>query len=292
MRDFSEQNITEAVIEAFQGAPDPRLRKIMAALIRHLHDFVREVDLTQEEWNFAIDYLTKTGQTCTEKRQEFIMLSDTLGISMLVDAINHRIPTGATETTVLGPFYVQNPPELPLGFDLGSGLKGEPLYVEGFVSSTTGAPVPNAIVDIWQSDAEGYYDVQRDDVSGSRLRGRFRTDPQGRFYFWSIMPISYGIPEDGTTGEMLRATGRHPYRPAHVHFMIAADDHETLITHIFPEGDAYLDSDAVFAVKKSLIREFTKELPGAAPDGTQIDRPWRKLTYNFGLEPLAMERVA
>jgi len=264
----------------------------MAALVRHLHDFVREVDLTQQEWAFAIDYLTRTGQSCTEKRQEFILLSDTLGISILVDAINHRIPTGATETTVLGPFYVQNPPELPLGFDLGSGLKGEPLYVEGFVSSTTGAPVPNAIVDIWQSDAEGYYDVQRDDVSGSRLRGRFRTDPQGRFYFWSIMPISYGIPEDGTTGEMLRATGRHPYRPAHVHFMIAADDHETLITHIFPEGDAYLDSDAVFAVKKSLIREFTKELPGAAPDGTQIDRPWRKLTYNFGLEPLAMERVA
>ena len=292
MRDFSEQNITEAVIEAFQGAPDPRLRKIMAALIRHLHDFVREVDLTQEEWNFAIDYLTKTGQTCTEKRQEFIMLSDTLGISMLVDAINHRMPTGATETTVLGPFYVHNQPEVPLGFDLGRGLKGEPLYVEGLVSSATGIPVPNAIVDIWQSDAEGYYDVQRNDVSGSGLRGRFRTDAQGRFYFWSIMPTSYPIPEDGPVGEMLRATGRHSYRPAHVHFMIAADDHETLITHIFPEGDAYLDSDSVFAVKKSLVREFTKEPPGAAPDGSRMDRPWRKLTYNFGLKPLAMQRAA
>jgi hydroxyquinol 1,2-dioxygenase len=211
---------------------------------------------------------------------------------MLVDAINHRIPTGATETTVLGPFYVHNPPELPLGFDLGSGLQGEPLYVEGSVSSGTGAPVPNAIVDVWQSDDEGYYDVQRDDSSGSRLRGRFRTDSQGRFYFWSIMPNSYPIPEDGTAGEMLRATARHPYRPAHVHFLIAADDHETLITHLFPEGDAYLDSDAVFAVKKSLVREFTKESPGAAPDGSRIDRPWRKLTYNFGLRPLAMQRAA
>ena len=292
MRDFSEQNITAAVVEAFQGTPDPRLKKIMAALVRHLHDFVREVELTQEEWGFAIDYLTKTGQTCTEKRQEFILLSDTLGMSMLVDAINHRIPTGATETTVLGPFYVQNPPELPLGFDLGSGLKGEPLYVEGFVSSTTGAPVPNASVYIWQSDDEGYYDVQRNDSSGSKLRGRFRTDPQGRFDFWSIMPTSYPIPEDGTVGEMLRATGRHPYRPAHVHFMVAADDHETLVTHIFAEGDAYLDSDAVFNVKRSLIREFTKEFPGVAPDGTPMDRPWRKLTYNFGLKPLAMERAA
>jgi hydroxyquinol 1,2-dioxygenase len=290
MQDFSEQNITEAVVEALQSTPNPRLKKVMAALVRHLHDFVREVDLTQQEWNVAIDYLTRTGQI--EQRPEFILLSDTLGISMLVDAINHRAPAGATETTVLGPFYLENQPELPLGFDLGRDLKGEPLYVEGSVSSTTGAPVPNALVDIWQSDDEGYYDVQRNDASGSRLRGRFRTDPQGRFHFWSIMPNSYPVPQDGTVGEMLQATARHPYRPAHVHFMIAANDHETLITHLFPAGDAYLDSDAVFAVKKSLVREFTKEPPGTAPDGSRMDRPWRKLTYNFGLKPLATRRAA
>ena len=291
MRDFGERNITAAVAEAFQGTPDPRLKQVMSALVRHLHEFVREVDLTQEEWSFAIDYLTRTGQACSEKRQEFVLLSDTLGISMLVDAINHRMPIGATETTVLGPFYVQNPPERPLGFDLGHGLEGEPLYVEGIVSSAAGAPLPNAMVDTWQSDGEGYYDVQH---SGSdlRLRGRFRTDPQGRFHFWSIMPTSYPIPQDGTAGEMLRATARHPYRPAHVHFLIAAEGHETLITHIFADGDPYLDSDAVFAVKDSLIREFTREPAGVAPDGTSRNRPWRKLTYNFGLRPLAISRAA
>ncbi len=290
MRDCSEQNITAAVVEALQNTPNPRLKTVMTALVQHLHDFVREVDLTQEEWAFAIDYLTRTGQT--EQRPEFILLSDTLGISILVDAINHRMPAGGTETTVLGPFYVHNQPELPLGFDLGDGLRGEPLYVEGSVFSTTGSPVPNAIVDIWQSDDEGFYDVQRNDSSGSKLRGRFRTDLQGRFHFRSIMPTSYPIPQDGTVGEMLQATARHPYRPAHVHFMIAADDHETLVTHIFPEGGAYLDSDSVFAVKRSLVREFTKEPPGTAPDGTRMDRPWRKLSYNFGLKPLAVTKAA
>jgi hydroxyquinol 1,2-dioxygenase len=292
VHDFSERNITAAVVEALQGTPDPRLKTILTSLVRHLHDFVREVDLSQDEWKFAIDYLTRTGRTCTEKRQEFILLSDTLGISILVDAINHRLTAGATETTVLGPFYVQNPPELPLGFDLGRGLPGEPLYVEGCVRSAAGAPVANAVVDTWQADDEGYYDVQRSELSGPRLRGRFRTDPQGRFHFWSIMPTAYPVPEDGTAGEMLRATGRHPYRPAHVHFLVAADGHETLTTHIFADGDPYLDSDAVFAVKSSLIRAFTKEPAGTTPDGTRMDRPWRKVTCNFGLEPLAGQRAA
>jgi hydroxyquinol 1,2-dioxygenase len=290
MHDFSEQNITEAVVEALRSTPSPRLKRVLTALVRHMHDFVREVDLTQEEWSYAIDYLTRTGQI--EQRPEYILLSDTLGISVLVDAINHRMPAGATETTALGPFYLDNQAELPLGFDLGDGLKGEPLYIEGVVSSATGAPLSNAIVDIWQSDDEGFYDVQRNDSSESKLRGRFRTDSQGRFYCWSIMPKSYPIPEDGPVGEMLRATGRHSYRPAHVHFMIAADNHETLVTHIFVEGDAYLDSDAVFNVKRSLIREYTKESPGAAPDGTPMDRPWRKLTYNFGLKPVAKKQAA
>lgn len=292
MSDFSEQNITAAVVEAFRGTPDPRLRNIMGALVRHLHDFVREVELTQEEWQFAIDYLTRTGQPMPDKRQEFILLSDTLGVSALVDAINHRVPAGATETTMLGPFYVPTPPELPLGFDLGRGLKGEPLFVEGTVCAASGTPVANAAVDVWQSDSEGHYDVQLADLKDARLRGRFRTDPKGRYHFWSIMPCSYPIPLDGTVGEMLRATERPPFRPAHVHFMIAADRHETLVTHIFVAGDPYFDSDPVFATKDSLTREFSQESPGMAPDGTRIDRPWRKLIYNFGLKPLAQQRAA
>jgi hydroxyquinol 1,2-dioxygenase len=292
MSNFSEQKITREVVEAFQGTPDPRLKKIMGALVRHLHDFAREVELTQEEWQYAIDYLTRTGQPMADNRQEFILLSDTLGVSALVDAINHRIPAGATESTVLGPFYVPAPPELPLGFDLGRGLKGEPLFVEGTVCSASGNPHAKAAVDIWQSDSEGFYDVQLADLPDERLRARFHTDANGRYHFWSIMPNSYPIPLDGTVGEMLRATGRPAHRPAHVHFMIAANGHETLTTHIFVAGDPHLDSDPVFSTKDSLTREFSRETPGLAPDGTRVDRPWRKLVYNFGLKPVAARQAA
>ena len=292
MRDCNEKNITTAVLEAFQGTPEVRLKAIMSSLIRHLHDFVREVELTTDEWDRAIDYLSRTGQGCTAERQEFILLSDVLGVSMLVDAINHRMPGGATETTVLGPFYVQNPPELPHGYDVSRGLKGEPLFVEGFVLSATLTPIANAIVDIWQAESEGFYDVQRTELPGSTLRGRFRTDREGRFHFWSIMPTSYPVPQDGTAGELLRATARHPYRPAHLHFLIAAEEHETLVTHLFVDGDPYLNSDAVFGVKESLIRNFTKEEPGAAPDGRTMDRPWRKLTSTFRLKGAAKPSAA
>jgi hydroxyquinol 1,2-dioxygenase len=286
MREFNEQSITEAVTERFQNTPDPRLKAIMTSLVRHLHDFVRDVGPTFEEWNGAIDFLTRTGQMCSDTRQEFILLSDTLGVSMLVDAINHHMPQGATQTTVLGPFYVQNPPELPHGADVSHGLKGEPLFVEGSVASADGSPLADAVVDIWQSDDEGFYDVQRPDLKQPTLRARFRTDAQGRFFFWSIMPNFYPIPDDGPVGQMLRATNRHPYRPAHVHFMISAPGHETLITHVFAAGDPYLDSDAVFGVKDSLIREFTREAPGTAPDGRTIEVAWRRLSYDFGLKLL------
>ena len=291
MREFDERSITEAVVERFQGTPDPRLKAVMTSLVRHLHDFVRDVELTFDEWNYAIDFLTRTGQMCSATRQEFILLSDTLGVSMLVDAINHRTPEGATQTTVLGPFYVQNPPELRHGADVSGGLQGEPLFVEGSVAAAGGAPLANAVVDIWQSDDEGYYDVQRPEVEEPTLRARFRTDAQGRFSFWSIMPKFYPIPEDGPVGEMLRATNRHPNRPAHVHFMISASGYETLITHVFANDSSYLDSDAVFGVKEALIREFMREAPGSAPGGRQIDRPWRRLSYDFGLKPLPQTLV-
>lgn len=285
MRDFDEQNITEAVLERFEDTPDPRLKRVVQSLVRHLHAFVRDVEPSFAEWGQAIEFLTRTGKMCSDVRQEFILLSDTLGVSMLVDAINHRQPAGATETTVLGPFYVQGPPEVPNGAEISGGMAGEPLLVEGTVASAGGGPLTGAVVDVWHSDAEGYYDVQRPDLAEHAMRARLRTDAEGRFHFWSIMPTFYPIPYDGPVGEMLGATGRHPNRPAHVHFMISAPGHETLVTHVFAEDSPYLDSDAVFGVKTTLIRPFTEEAPGRAPDGREVPAPWRRLHYDFGLKP-------
>ncbi|MBV8093337.1 MAG: hydroxyquinol 1,2-dioxygenase, partial [Acetobacteraceae bacterium] len=262
--------------------------RVMSSLVRNLHDFVRDVEPTFTEWRVAIEFLTRTGQMCGETRQEFILLSDTLGVSMLVDAINHRMPSGATETTVLGPFYVRNPPELPNGADVSRGMPGEPLYVEGTVSSASGDRLAGAVVDIWHSDKDGFYEVQIGGMEHPFGRARFRTDVEGRFRFWTIQPAFYPIPDDGPVGDMLNATNRHPYRPAHVHFMISAPGYETLVTHIFVDGDPYLGSDAVFGVKQSLIHEFKEQRPGTtAPDGRRMDTAWRHLSYDFGLKPEA-----
>ncbi|WP_424140128.1 intradiol ring-cleavage dioxygenase [Roseomonas chloroacetimidivorans] len=284
MRDFDESNITDAVLERFSGTPDPRLKSVMQSLVRHLHAFVRDVEPSFDEWKLAIDYLTRTGQMCSDVRQEFILLSDTLGVSMLVDAINHRQPAGATQTTVLGPFYVQNSPEVPNGSDIRGGIEGEPLLVEGTVWSAGGGPLANALVEVWHSDADGYYDVQKAEMNEHALRACLRADTDGRFRFWSIMPKFYPIPDDGPVGEMLAATARHPNRPAHVHFMISAPGHDTLVTHVFAEDSPYLDSDAVFGVKTSLISRFAQEPPGIAPDGRRMEQPWRHLRYDFGLK--------
>jgi hydroxyquinol 1,2-dioxygenase len=264
----------------------------MTSLVRHLHDFVRDVEPTEAEWGQAIQFLTRTGKLCTDKRQEFILLSDTLGVSMLVDAINHRFTEGATETTVLGPFYVQDPPEAPFGGDISHGVKGEPLYLDGSILSDDGTPVADATIDVWHSDSEGFYDVQLPELEEPNLRARFHTDSQGRFRFWTILPRYYPIPYDGTVGDMLKATERHPYRPAHVHFMIGASGHEKLVTHLFVDGDQYLDSDAVFAVKNSLIRDFTRQEPGIAPDGKKMDTPWRKLHSDFVLSKAVAKKSA
>jgi hydroxyquinol 1,2-dioxygenase len=286
MRNFDEFTITDAVLDRVGNAADPRIREISEALVRHLHAFVREIQPTQEEWQQGIAFLTRTGHICDDKRQEFILLSDTLGVSMLVDAINHRLPAGATETTVLGPFYVQEPPERALGADISEGMKGEPLFVSGSVSGSDGKPLVNAAVDVWHSDDDGYYDVQQlDALGGLAMRARFRTDAQGRFHFWTIKPAAYPIPHDGPVGQMLAAQGRHPWRPAHVHFMIDAPGHECLVTHVFVAGDQYLDSDVVFGVKDSLIRDFVEHPAGEAPDGRSLDRPHARLHYDFCLKP-------
>jgi hydroxyquinol 1,2-dioxygenase len=285
MRDFNEHTITQAVVDRFAETPDPRLKAVLTSLVRHLHDFVRDVDLTFEEWQAGIAFLTRTGQMCDQHRQEFILLSDTLGVSMLVDAINHRMPAGATETTVLGPFYVEEAPERPNGADISGPLEGTPLLVTGSVASADGRPLAGATVDVWHADDDGAYDVQQlDALGGLAGRAQFRTDARGRFHFWTVMPAWYPIPADGPVGEMLEATSRHPNRPAHVHFMIAAPGHETLITHVFASDSPWLESDAVFGVKTSLIADFAEHPAGPAPDGRTMERSFRHLAYDFGLK--------
>ena len=283
MRNFDETNITSAVLERVRQAQSPRTRQISEALVRHLHAFVREIEPTQAEWAAAVEFLTRTGHMCSGTRQEFILLSDALGASMLVDAINHRLP-GATESTVLGPFYVQAAPEHALGDDIAGGMAGEPLLVEGTVSRLDGTPIAGAVVDSWHTDGDGFYDVQGPaGLEGLASRARFRTDEEGRFWFRSIVPASYPIPDDGPVGEMLKAQGRHPYRPAHVHFMVGHPGCETLVTHVFLAGDQYLDSDVVFGVKDSLIRALDHQAAGVTARGNHVDRAMSALRYDFVL---------
>ena len=282
MRNFDEDTITQAVLARLAACESPRVREVSEALVRHLHAFVREIEPTQDEWLRAIRFLTETGHTCSDVRQEFILLSDTLGVSMLVDAINHRRTGDATPSTVLGPFYVPAAPELENGSDIAGGAPGDPLLVEGRVRRADGTPVADAVVDTWHSDAEGYYDVQRPGQALA-LRARFRTDADGRFWFRSIVPTFYPIPDDGPVGKMLRAQGRHPYRPAHVHFMVGAPGCETLVTHVFLAGDPYLDSDVVFGVKDALVRALERQPAGVTAHGHTVERALAALRYDFTL---------
>lgn len=286
MRNFDEKNITTAVLERLVGTEAARLRDVSEALVRHLHDFIREVEPTFEEWEAGVKFLTEVGKKCSPTRQEFILLSDTLGASMLVDAINHRLPQGATETTVLGPFFVENAPVLPLGADISPGMAGEPMFVDASVHTVDGEPLPGAAIEVWHSDKDGYYDVQHYDEGGATtMRARLKADEAGRFCFWTVVPSFYPIPNDGPVGEMLRAQGRHPYRPAHVHFKLSAPGCETLVTHVFLDGDQYLDSDVVFGVKDSLVRPLERRPAGAEAGGRIVDRPFAVLAFEFALAP-------
>jgi hydroxyquinol 1,2-dioxygenase len=286
MRNFNENTITDAVLDRIADVGQPRIKQISEALVRHLHAFIREVRPTQREWEQGIEFLTRTGHMCDDKRQEFILLSDTLGVSMLVDAINHGAQEGVTDTTVLGPFFVQAAPEKKLGEDISGGMEGDPMIVTGSVSTPDGKPIANATIDVWHSDDDGYYDVQQlDKIGDLAMRARFHADAEGRFRFWSIKPAAYPIPHDGPVGDMLEAQGRHPWRPAHVHFMISAPGFEQLVTHVFVAGDKYLDSDVVFGVKDTLIREFVRKDAGEAPDGRVQSTPYYHLNYDFGLKP-------
>jgi hydroxyquinol 1,2-dioxygenase len=286
VQNITEHNITEAVIARFDKCDDPRLKEVLASLVRHLHAFVRETRLTEAEWMRGIQFLTETGHKTDDKRQEFILLSDTLGVSMLTVAQNHAAPTGATEATVFGPFHVEGAPQFEDGADMAAGARGEPLYIDATVKSLDGTPIAGATVDVWQSDEEGFYDVQRPGLARMQARGVFRTDAQGRFRLKSILPVAYPVPTDGPVGQMLVASGRHPWRPAHVHFMLQAPGHETLITHVFRRGDPYLDSDVVFGVRASLVADFEPHAPGTGPH-PESPVAYHTLDFGFTLVPQA-----
>jgi catechol 1,2-dioxygenase len=281
---FDEARSADLVVGAIAGAKDARLRQVMESVIRHLHAVVKEVEPTEEEWLTAIKFLTETGHMCTEWRQEFILFSDTFGVSMLVDAINNRKPTGATETTVLGPFHVASSPLRQMGDTINLEDKGEPLIVSGTVVDENGRPIEGATLDVWQANSEGYYDVQQKDIQPDmNLRGRFLTGADGRYWFQSSKPLFYPIPHDGPVGALLRNLGRHPYRPAHIHFIVSAPAHQTVATHLFVKGDPYLETDVVFGVKDSLICEFTRQTDPKTAAELGLASPFWSVQHEFKL---------
>lgn len=263
--------ITEDAIAAMESAANPRIREVMSIVIRHLHDAVREAEPSEAEWAEAIGFLTQTGQTCDQSRQEFILLSDVLGVSMLIDAINHQDTGEITSSTVFGPFYAGLQPELPMGSSiLKRPEPGDPLFVEGRVLGADGAPLEDALIEVWQTAPNGFYDVQDPEQPQGHLRASFRTGPDGVYSFKTVTPVSYPIPDDGPVGRLLREMGRHPNRPAHIHFMISAAQHHRLVTHLFTAGSPFLDSDAVFGVKPELVVG-----PRAGPDGPVLHYDFR-----------------
>ena len=274
---FSEESSVETVNGRMGGTVSPRVAEVMSCLVKHLHAFAKEIHLTQAEWDVGIDFLTKTGQICSGERQEFILLSDVLGFSMLVDAINNRRPPGATENTVFGPFHVEDAPRRAMGENICLDGKGEPCLFEGKVLDLHGNPIEGACVDVWSDNADGFYDVQQPGIQPKwNNRGRFTTGEDGAYSFRGIKPTSYPIPDDGPVGKMLAHMGRHPYRPAHMHFLVTAPGFQKLVTHTFVGDDAYLESDAVFGVKRTLIAPFER-LSGA-------ETPWRS-PFDFVLTP-------
>ncbi|WP_136620136.1 MULTISPECIES: intradiol ring-cleavage dioxygenase [Mesorhizobium] len=281
---FTEANSAEIVVARNRNAGDERLKEVMEVITRKLHEAVKEIEPTQEEWFGAIMFLTQTGQICNEWRQEYILLSDVLGVSMLVDAINNRKPSGASESTVLGPFHVADAPELPMGSNICLDQKGEPMFVHGRILDTEGNPIAGAKIDVWQANDEGFYDVQQKGIQPDfNLRGVFRTGVDGRYWFRGVKPKYYPIPDDGPVGKLLGALGRHPYRPAHLHYIVEAEGFDVLTTHIFDPDDPYIDSDAVFGVKKSLLAEFRKVEDAEAAARVEVAAPFYDVEFDFVL---------
>jgi hydroxyquinol 1,2-dioxygenase len=283
----TEDNITELAVQRWATARDPRLSELMSALVRHLHAFAREVRLTEGEWMAAMQWLTRTGQISDEKREEFILASDVLGLSMLVVQMNHRLDPAATPATVLGPFHIEGSPELGYGEDMSQGVPGTPLYLSGTVVDLDGKPVPGGVLDVWQADTEGAYESQVPDVDEARLRAKYTTREDGSYCVRTIAPKGYTIPMDGPVGDLIGRTAISHFRPAHVHFLINVPGYEPLITHLFQEGAEYLDSDVVFGTKAELVVPFEPREPGPTPDGGTSAEPWLEARYDFVLQPQA-----
>ncbi|MFI0423481.1 intradiol ring-cleavage dioxygenase [Spongiactinospora sp. 9N601] len=277
-----ERAVTEEVVRSFDRTESERLRQLMASLVRHLHAFARDVRLTEDEWRYAIRYLTETGRICTDTRQEFILLSDVLGLSTLTVGINSPVRGAATQSTVFGPFFVEGSPEVPLGGSIAGDLQGTPCYVQGRVTGTDGRPVAGARIEIWEADEDGFYDVQYAD---ERCGGRAHlfSDQEGRYRFWCIFPSPYPIPADGPVGALLRATARSPMRPAHIHYLVTAPGYRALTTHIFVADGPHLASDAVFGVKESLVVDFVRHAGGRAPDGSIQEGGWVQAEFDVVL---------
>ena len=282
--------LTDEVVASFDGCTNPRLRQLWTDLARTLHAYTIRNDLTPQEWQRAIDFLTEAGHITTDTRQEFILLSDTLGVSSVVDALANSRTPNTTSSAILGPFYVAGPPAAEHGSDIAGDFTGTPMWADITVTDQEGKPVAGAVVDVWQSNEDGFYDVQLPDLDGPVLRARFTTGADGRFTFWSILPSEYPIPDDGPVGKMLYTVGRHPYRAPHVHFLINAPGHQPLITQLFVRGGAYLDGapgqrDAVFGVKDDLVTDFVRHT-GPTPDGRPVDGEWRQLDFTFRIARL------
>lgn len=288
----TEHNLTDLAVERWGNIPDPRLRQVMTALVKHLHAFVREIEPTNKEWFTAIDWLTRTGQLCDSKRQEFILTSDVLGVSMLVDAINNRLATGATPTTVEGPFHVADAPEMADAANMAEGAPGRACYVFGTVRDTDGKPVQGAVLDVWQTDGEGYYEAQRTDIDGPWMRGFYRTGPDGTYKIRTVVPIAYTIPMDGTVGELMNRTEISHMRPAHIHFHVKAPGCHEVVTHVFERGDKYLNNDVVFGVKEPLIVDFEEHPAGKTPFGNTETEPFCVVHYDFVLQRQAEAAAA
>jgi hydroxyquinol 1,2-dioxygenase len=287
----TEQNLTDVVLDRWKNIPDPRLRQVMGSLIKHLHGFVRDIEPTEKEWAAAIDFLTRIGKMCDDKRQEFILFSDVMGVSILVDSLNHRLASGATPTTVEGPFHVANAPEVADGGDMAKGAPGVPCFVVGKVRDLDGKPVGGATLDLWQTDGEGFYEAQRD-VTEPWMRGLYKTRPDGSYVIRTVAPIGYTIPMDGPVGELVKKTSISPMRPAHIHFCVESPGYHRVVTHLFQRGCPYIETDVVYGVKEPLIVDFVEKPPGVAPNGEKVDTPFCVINYDFVLQKSAAKAAA